>query len=420
MSHTTTCEKALILILVLFIIVLPEITNGSERKPIVVVFRYDDYSAKSPTDLEIKLVNAFQQYEVPLTFGIIPYVCAGNQFDQSVQDVIRLPVEKADILQSAVSSGILEVALHGYSHQAIGVRSERINAEFIGLDYDDQFERISEGKNLLQEMLGIQVETFIPPWNNCDINTVRVLENLGFKSLSAGGTGVVAGAGSESSQLKFLPATCKLLELQDAVRSARKSSEVVPAILVCFHPEEFNEGYKRDRRLTYQDVVQVLGWVKSQEDVSLLTIGQATAAMHGLSLPRFVQFSRFFRPLRPLCPSFLQMVHFYPSLRTLTEVKIKSWLSLMLFYLAGLTISTVTAYSAGRIVFSRLKVLGSVTKYAVLVLLCLFSFYVFHDLDVYWDGAIILACLFGGCIGIWGSTLKINQQTKLTNLNNNV
>jgi peptidoglycan/xylan/chitin deacetylase (PgdA/CDA1 family) len=406
--------KALTLILLLFIVVLPETSSGAERKPIIVVFRYDDCSSKSPTDLEIKLINAFQQYEVPATFGVIPYVSAGNQFDLTVQDVMPLTAGKAEILRNAISSGILEVAQHGYSHQAVGVRSERVNAEFIGLDYDEQFRRIADGKSILQEMLGIQVTTFIPPWDSCDINTIRVLENLAFKSLSANGLGVVAGASNESSRLKFLPATCKFLDLQNAVKSARKSSELQPVIVACLHPEEFREDYKRDCRLTYQDVVQTLAWVTSQEDVRLLTIGQAAATMDDLDLPRFMSFSRFFRTLHPLCPSFLQTVYFFPSLRTLTEVKVKSWLSLVLFYLAALTISMVTAYVGGSVIFSKFMVIRSVAKFAALVLLVAFSLYAFHDLDVYWDGAIILTCLFGGCIGIWGSIYKIKRQSCLT------
>jgi hypothetical protein len=70
-------------------------------------------------------------------------------------------------------------------------------------------------------------------------------------------------------------------------------------------------------------------------------------------------------------------------------------------------------FAGGCLIFSRLRVLGSVARYAVLVLLVSLSFYVFHDLDIYFEGAIILTFLLGGSVGTWGSFYKIKKQSRL-------
>jgi peptidoglycan/xylan/chitin deacetylase (PgdA/CDA1 family) len=246
--------------------------SNLEQRLITVAFRYDDYSSWSPTDLEVKLINTFQKYNIPCTFGVVPYISSNPEVpDLDPQRVFPLTLGKANILNGAIKAGTLEVALHGYSHCTIRIRGVDTNyTEFSGLDYNSQIKKIAEGKGLLEKMLGVRITTFIPPWNTYDMNTIRVLEELGFRTISADNAGVIG----ESSQLKFLPFNCDLLNLKDAVESARKISDVRPVIVVLFHAFDFLEIERERGKLTYQDFVELLNWVISQNDIHVGTIGE--------------------------------------------------------------------------------------------------------------------------------------------------
>ena len=84
-----------------------------ENKQVNVVFRLDDYSACSNTDMELRIIDAFRKNDACITLGVIPYVCAEDIHDPSAQDVIPLTSMKGDILKNGVNEGILDVALHG-------------------------------------------------------------------------------------------------------------------------------------------------------------------------------------------------------------------------------------------------------------------------------------------------------------------
>src|SRR5260370_42580675 len=83
-----------------------------------VVFRYDDSSTKSSLDLERALLQAFANVGLQVTLGVIPFVCARDCADPSPQDLLALSPEKVQLLRGAAAEGHIEVALHGYSHQA--------------------------------------------------------------------------------------------------------------------------------------------------------------------------------------------------------------------------------------------------------------------------------------------------------------
>ncbi len=207
-------KRALIAILVILFFPLNTDAEGSPpEKQITVVFRFDDYSSLSSTEFEVKLINTFREYNTVCTFGVIPYVCAGDIHDTRPQDVVPLTLKKAAILKNAIKEEILEVALHGYSHQTIRSKTNGKHTEFSGLDFDSQVAKIAKGKDYVEEILDIRIATFIPPWNVYDANTIRAIEKLGFKCFSAG----VSVKAPESSILKFAPATCDLFELRQTV-----------------------------------------------------------------------------------------------------------------------------------------------------------------------------------------------------------
>lgn len=406
-----------ILIVILFLSVFSlsaEAGRGPEEKQITVVFRYDDYSGLSSTDIEVKLIDAFQKHNVPCAFGVIPYVCAGDVNDVRPQNTVPLTPVKVDILKNAIKAGILEIALHGYSHQRI--RKNR-NTEFSGLDYNSQALRIAKGKRYLEEMLNMQVVTFIPPWNSYDLNTLMALEKLGFKTISAG----EEGDAKESSALKFLPATCSLFYLRDAVESARHVPNVQPVIVVLFHGSDFLEIDKKIGKLTYQYFLELLDWITSQKDIYVRSIDQTTKVIDDLSARRFISYSSYWKPYSqtPRIARFLNklyQVKFFLFSKHSYNMKIKGWAFMLLFHLTTLAIFTTIAFFAGSAMFSKYRLMTSIYRYGSLSLLVLFSIYALHDLSISYRGATIIVVLLGACIGAWGSFLKLKKQDRLRSL----
>ena len=278
------CVFRIVLGLLLLVSTVP--LTGCIKKPIEtrqvnVVFRFDDFSARSSTDLEQHIIRLFAERKLPVTFSVIPFVCSGDIHDPTPQDLIPLSPDKAEILKTAQRQGILDIALHGYSHQTDG---QPPYAEFAHLDYAHQVRKLSEGKKFLEDLLGASVTTFVPPWNKYDLNTLQALETLGFTTLSANRK----GPGSLDSGLFFLPATCGLKHLADAISAARASSEKQPVVVVLFHEYDFKEINARRGRFTVDEFAALLDWVASQQDVRSLSISQAVETINDLSAERFL------------------------------------------------------------------------------------------------------------------------------------
>jgi peptidoglycan/xylan/chitin deacetylase (PgdA/CDA1 family) len=389
-----------------------EADNSTDDKQITVVFRFDDYSSISSTDIEIKVIDAFQKYDACCTFGVIPYVCADDVHDTRPQDLVPLTSVKADILKNAIKAGVLEVALHGYSHQTI--RKKRFT-EFSELDYDDQVKKIAMGKNYLEEILGTQVTTFIPPWGSYDLNTIHALEKLEFKSISAGPLGDV----KESSPLKYLPytvslRTCSLRQLRDKIETARLSLETQPIIIVLFHEYNFLEISKERGTFTYLEFIELLDWLTSQEDIHLKSINQTINAISNLSAQRFMNYKSYFK-ISSIIPPFLYKFcclpdGIYLTSDTIDNLKDKLLAFVVLFYLTTFLISISIVFFGGSIVFLRSVTLLSICKYGGPAVLFLLSIYAFHDLSVSYKGGMIIVVLLGGCIGTWSFVLKLRKQ----------
>lgn len=180
------------------------------------VFRYDDFSSKGPLELENRIVDAFRDRQMAFTFGVIPALGCGDLRDlELASPFLSLTPDRVRLLRRALQGGRFEVALHGYTHQSIRVDRP---SEFVGLSREQQRHKIKAGLHFLQSELDVRIRTFIPPWNGYDSTTVEVLEELGFNLLSARWECVP----ETPSQMSFLPGTCNLSELRDAVTAARK------------------------------------------------------------------------------------------------------------------------------------------------------------------------------------------------------
>jgi peptidoglycan/xylan/chitin deacetylase (PgdA/CDA1 family) len=251
------------------------------NRDISVVFRYDDYSARSSTEIELRILDTLRLHEASVTFSVIPFLCAGDVHDPSPQSTVALPAEKQNILKQAVSAGILDVALHGYSHQTARTGDM---AEFAGLPGHVQAEKLAAGKKYVEELTGVPVTTFVPPWNRYDLDTLRALETQGFSTLSAGKEGLAA----PDCPLSFVPATCGLLDLPKAIDAARDVPQRDPLIVALFHDYDFREVNGERGIITSQGFADLVGRVARAKRVTLVSIAAATRRVKDLQSGRLL------------------------------------------------------------------------------------------------------------------------------------
>jgi|LSQX01.2.fsa_nt_gb peptidoglycan/xylan/chitin deacetylase (PgdA/CDA1 family) len=263
----------------------------NKRRKIIVIFRYDDFSTLSRTDLELSILDVCRKNNVRFTFAVIPFVVEGDVHDPGPQKLVPLSEEKAKILRNGINEGLIDVALHGYSHQS---NTSTIFSELAGLNYDLQLKNISEGKVFLEDVLNTQIDIFAPPWNSYNENTLIALENLGFSTLTAGRDGKV----SKNSKLKFLPSTCSLKRLKSAIQEARRNtSNIQPIIVVLFHEFEILDIDQERGMISFQDFSEMISWLNSQKDVRVLSVGQSIKTIKDLGPKRFLSKKKSTSPI---------------------------------------------------------------------------------------------------------------------------
>jgi len=216
------------------------------------------------------------------TFAVTPFVVEGDIHEQGNQKLIPLSKEKAEILRIGVNQGLIDVALHGYSHQS---HQATDYSELSGLDYEQQFGLILDAKKFLEKLIGTPVNIFAPPWNSYDENTLSALEDIGFSILTAGRD----GPAKQNSRLKFIPSTCSLKRLLNAVKEARKSKIITrPIIVVLLHEFEFLDINPTRGLVSFEEFSTYISLLSSQKDIRILSIGQLATVVKGLGAKRFL------------------------------------------------------------------------------------------------------------------------------------
>lgn len=141
----------------------------------VVIFRNDDIQPYYRSETMKAVDSIFVEEGVPVTQGVIPAI--GGQEMNKEMEVCRYLRQ-----QTAEHPEIFDVALHGYQHKEVNNYSG--GSEFGGVPYQVQREKISNGANAIQRCVGERPDTFIPPLNTYDRNTVRALNQENITVLS--------------------------------------------------------------------------------------------------------------------------------------------------------------------------------------------------------------------------------------------
>jgi len=248
---------------------------NKERK--YLVFRYDDFHSYSDSRPEKMLREVFLGIKAKFVMGVIPFVCKADWKTKEFQELLTLTAEKTEFLRKVVSEGVCEVALHGFSHQNLYRRSmlskilmKKRNfrgGEFFGMSYKEQLEKIMLGKNYLASILDICPVSFIPPWNSYDENTIKALEYLGFKVLSAG-TNI---PGRHESPINFFNTNCSFDDFRSHVASPGlgKLRNAGKIIVIGLHAFDFKEINDKRAVTDFGEFRKVVGLAKENQDIEI-------------------------------------------------------------------------------------------------------------------------------------------------------
>ena len=234
---------------------------------ISVVFRFDDPSQTSEHSLEQEIIERLFRHGLVATFAVIP-------FRNSPSGLIPLTSAHASHLIDARTSGVLEIAMHGFAHARRAIQGKNRGAtEFAGLPEIQQVDLVQKGKEHLRKLFGVPIHGFVPPWNSYDITTLQVLEQVGLNYLSASWETPLKYRG----KLTVLPATCHLSRLRLAIREARSFIRLSPIFVVLMHHYDFSETGNCKAITNLNDFDKLLEWIKLQEDVQVLTLNDIAA-----------------------------------------------------------------------------------------------------------------------------------------------
>jgi peptidoglycan/xylan/chitin deacetylase (PgdA/CDA1 family) len=380
---------------------LTKITADSGGKQITVVFRLDDCSAISNTRLERTLLGLLRKYGWSCTFGIVPLVADGNWFNPDIMyNTVSLGREKIRLLQENIAAGTIEPALHGLTHQSEGVYDGVHHAEFAGISYKQQYKKLEKGKQILEASLGTSIDIFIPPWNSYDTNTIKALHELDFTCLSSGKR---FGGASVSRSLHYLPATCHLDNLKEAISEARTDNDQKPIIVVLLHEYDFLEVGDHRGIVTLKEFEALLDSIDQQQDVCVRSIQALIQSPEATGRKRFLANHGIYKHRRFML-NFFQSV--YPDTRYLStqsadRQKYRIYLLLIATYLIMFLMGGLLSYLTINTVNIYLNVMPTFFQYSILALLLICTVYVFRNLKIYRRGAVTLTILLGAFTGTW-------------------
>ena len=211
------------------------------------IFRYDDYSYDSNIKLEKSLFLIFQKYKIPITIGVIPFKENNFQIkDQKHLNISNIP-DKKKILVNGIDKKLIEIAQHGHSHFNY---QKKPNAEFTGITLETQEKLISEGKFIIEKFFNLELQTFIPPWNRYNKDTLELIEKYNFKNISACSKGLFL----ENLSLNFIPTTCSIDKFIKILNNHSINIFKNETLVVLLHEIDFvDEKKKYEKKLEIFD-----------------------------------------------------------------------------------------------------------------------------------------------------------------------
>lgn len=200
------------------------------------VFRYDDYSSRSCASVEERLFESLARRGMQCTVGVIPAVAVPRWQPGEPIPVEPLGAERWQRLRYWADQGMVDPALHGYSHLAVS--PVRGIAEFGDRVLPEQQRALLQaGKRVFEDNLERALRVFIPPWNGYCKATLDILVELGITVVSAGFLCTLT-----RDDLLFLPATLNGEGTLAALERAVPYHQEGPIVVTNLHDYDFAEA----------------------------------------------------------------------------------------------------------------------------------------------------------------------------------
>jgi len=126
-----------------------------------VAFRLDDIQDYWINDVQIEIMEIFNEQDIPLTIGII-----GSEIGEDTQIV--------SYINQSIPSNLLEIANHGWKHE-----------DFTEYDKETQSQLIKNTNEQLQNIFGVTPTVFIPPYNEYNNDTISAMNENGIIHFSS-------------------------------------------------------------------------------------------------------------------------------------------------------------------------------------------------------------------------------------------
>ena len=126
-----------------------------------VAFRLDDIQDYWINDVQIEVMDIFNERDVPLTIGII-----GNEIGEDTQIV--------SYINQSIPNNLLEIANHGWKHE-----------DFTEYDKETQSQLIKNTNDQLQNIFDVTPTVFIPPYNEYNNDTIFAMNENGITHFSS-------------------------------------------------------------------------------------------------------------------------------------------------------------------------------------------------------------------------------------------
>ena len=148
----------------------------------MIAVRIDDVTPDMDWDSFEKFKQLLDEYQIKPLIGVVP----DNQDANLQRGTYR--EDFWEYVKSLQEEG-WSVALHGYQHVYTtgkgGMFPLNNFSEYAGLDYAQQLDMLSFGQRTLRSH-GIETDIFMAPGHSYDQNTLRALQQLGFRYITDG------------------------------------------------------------------------------------------------------------------------------------------------------------------------------------------------------------------------------------------
>jgi len=235
-----------------------------------IAFRFDDPSPVSKQHVEEMVFAEFYSRNIPLTCATVPVRPRGGT-------EIRFTRDRASHYKAMHQAGLMEIALHGYTHCEARSIPDGAPSEFAGIPFARQKSTIAAGQSILEDVFQHPITGFVPPWNNYDAATMDALEELDFKYLSAG----YRLPPKTSSNLRNIPLTSRLSLIDKTIAQARRFEMFSPVIVIVLHHYDFDRDPDDPpaKQFDRQELSRILELLLATHGVRFTTLGKLAEEM---------------------------------------------------------------------------------------------------------------------------------------------